>query len=235
MLRPSRTASAVGAVGVVVAAAASARASFARIQRRPFPSRPWLQASPTRKPTRSRKAKRPRSSSTRPVVSRGRRAPSPAWTSRRSPPAWRWRGRSLRFDQRRAERQSAARGDGGGRRFRRPHARDSSIAQTEATVQPAAPQPEEPADAAPAPAQSEAAADESTSDSDKAARRRSTVREKVSFFSSQPEPAAEVAQTPTEVAPPAPAAEPAPEAAVETPAPQPRRAGWWSRRFGGGE
>ncbi|MCP3466304.1 ribonuclease E/G [Bradyrhizobium sp. CCGUVB23] len=110
-----------------------------------------------------------------------------------------------------------------------------SIAQTEATVQPAAPQPEEPADAAPAPAQSEAAADESTSDSDKAARRRSTVREKVSFFSSQPEPAAEVAQTPTEVAPPAPAAEPAPEAAVETPAPQPRRAGWWSRRFGGGE
>jgi len=108
-----------------------------------------------------------------------------------------------------------------------------SIAQTEATVQPAAPQPEEPADAAPAPAQSEAAADESTSDSDKAARRRSTVREKVSFFSSQPEPAAEVAQAPTEVAPPA--AEPAPEAAVETPAPQPRRAGWWSRRFGGGE
>ncbi|MCP3470071.1 Rne/Rng family ribonuclease [Bradyrhizobium sp. CCGUVB1N3] len=111
-----------------------------------------------------------------------------------------------------------------------------SIAQTEATVQPAAPQPEEPADAAPAPAQSEAAAtDESTSDSDKAARRRSTVREKVSFFSSQPEPAAEAAQVPTEVTPPAPAAEPAPEAVVETPAPQPRRAGWWSRRFGGGE
>ncbi|WFU44911.1 Rne/Rng family ribonuclease [Bradyrhizobium sp. CB82] len=111
-----------------------------------------------------------------------------------------------------------------------------SIAQTEATVQPAAPQPEEPADATPAPAQSEAAAaDGSASDSDKSARRRSTVREKVSFLSSQPEPAAEVAQAPSEVTPPAPAAEPAPEAAVETPAPQPRRAGWWSRRFGGGQ
>ncbi|MGY8662306.1 Rne/Rng family ribonuclease [Bradyrhizobium sp. UFLA05-109] len=114
-----------------------------------------------------------------------------------------------------------------------------SIAQTEAIVRPSALQPEELADAAPAPAQSEAAntADESASDNDKAARRRSTVREKVSFFSSQPEPDAEVAQAPTEVTPPAPAPadEPAPEAVVETPAQQPRRAGWWSRRFGGGE
>ena len=34
------------------------------------------------------------------------------------------------------------------------------------------------------------------------------------------------------LAPPEP--EPAPEAAAETPE-APRRAGWWSRRFGGGE
>ncbi|MGV7218008.1 Rne/Rng family ribonuclease [Bradyrhizobium sp. UFLA05-112] len=108
-----------------------------------------------------------------------------------------------------------------------------SITQTEATVQPSPPQPEEPAEVQ-APVEP-AAADETASDSDKAARRRSTVREKVSFFSSQPEPAAELAQAPAEVTPPAPAAEPAPEVAVETPAPQPRRAGWWSRRFGGGE
>jgi ribonuclease E len=110
-----------------------------------------------------------------------------------------------------------------------------SIAQTEATVQPSAPQADEPAAAQVAvePA-APAAADEPASDNEKAARRRSTVREKVSFMvNSQPEQAP-VAQAPTEVAPPAAAAEPAPEAAVETPA-QPRRAGWWSRRFGGGE
>jgi ribonuclease E len=67
-----------------------------------------------------------------------------------------------------------------------------------------------------------------------AARRRSTVREKVSFLvTAQPEAAtpAPVDQTPPE--PPAPAApEPAPAASEDT---QPRRAGWWSRRFGNGE
>ncbi|MDB5631778.1 MAG: ribonuclease, partial [Tardiphaga sp.] len=62
-------------------------------------------------------------------------------------------------------------------------------------------------------------------DDDKAAaRRRSTVREKVSFASSEPQPAAPQ---------PAPAAEPAaPEVATGT---QPRKAGWWSRAFGTGE
>ncbi|MET4068648.1 ribonuclease E [Bradyrhizobium sp. S3.2.6] len=79
----------------------------------------------------------------------------------------------------------------------------------------------------PAPSEEEPASD------DKAARRRSTVREKVSFLSSNSsEPATPVAAAPEPVAPPAP--EPAPEAASETPA-APRRAGWWSRRFGGGE
>jgi ribonuclease E len=68
---------------------------------------------------------------------------------------------------------------------------------------------------------------------DKSSRRRSTVREKVSFASSSPsEPAAAVVGAPEPVAPPAPEA--APEATDETPA-APRRAGWWSRRFGGGE
>ena len=82
--------------------------------------------------------------------------------------------------------------------------------------------------ASPAP-ESEAHATEA----DKSARRRSTVREKVSFAShspsepngtahSQPEPSAS-AETPAEAA--------APEATTEA---APRRAGWWSRRFGGG-
>ncbi|MFK4656933.1 ribonuclease E [Bradyrhizobium japonicum] len=114
-----------------------------------------------------------------------------------------------------------------------------SIAQAEhITAEPQVSEPEPraevqievPAQPEPAPA----AADEEPAD-DKAARRRSTVREKVSFLSSsQSEPATPVAAAPEPVAPPAPAAEPAPEAATETPA-APRRAGWWSRRFGGGE
>lgn len=78
-----------------------------------------------------------------------------------------------------------------------------------------------------------AVAEEEPAADEKATRRRSTVREKVSFLSSSPsEPATPVAAAPEPVAPPAP--EPAPEPAAETPA-APRRAGWWSRRFGGGE
>jgi ribonuclease E len=114
-----------------------------------------------------------------------------------------------------------------------------SIAHSEAinAVEPQVPQPE-PRDAEmqAAPAQPEpapAVAEEEPAD-DKAARRRSTVREKVSFLSSSAsEPAAPVAQATEPVAPPVPAPEPAPEAASESSAP--RRAGWWSRRFGGGE
>jgi ribonuclease E len=74
-----------------------------------------------------------------------------------------------------------------------------------------------------------------------AARRRSTVREKVSFVADAP-PAAtpHTAEAPadhghTEPAPPA-SAQSAPETANETTSDtQPRRAGWWSRRFGNGE
>jgi ribonuclease E len=66
-----------------------------------------------------------------------------------------------------------------------------------------------------------------------AARRRSTVREKVSFMTTaQPEAAAPVTHSqPEPAASPAPVAEPA----SETTDTQPRRAGWWSRRFGNGE
>jgi ribonuclease E len=69
-----------------------------------------------------------------------------------------------------------------------------------------------------------------------AARRRSTVREKVSFLvDAQPEAAAHVSHSQPEPSPapaaPAPAQQ-APEPASDS---QPRRAGWWSRRFGGGE
>jgi ribonuclease E len=65
-----------------------------------------------------------------------------------------------------------------------------------------------------------------------AARRRSTVREKVSFsVNAQPDVAA-----PVNHSQPAPDAAPAPQAASGTTADtQPRRAGWWSRRFGNGE
>jgi ribonuclease E len=65
-----------------------------------------------------------------------------------------------------------------------------------------------------------------------AARRRSTVREKVSFLvNTQPDAAAPVDHSPSQ--PPA-ASAPA-EPASETTDNQPRRAGWWSRRFGNGE
>jgi ribonuclease E len=67
-----------------------------------------------------------------------------------------------------------------------------------------------------------------------AARRRSTVREKVSFMANaQPDAAAPVSNNPPQ---PPTAAAPAPtEPASEATDGQPRRAGWWSRRFGNGE
>lgn len=109
-----------------------------------------------------------------------------------------------------------------------------SIAQAEHSAEPQVSQPEPRAELqTEAPAQPEPVAAEEEPADDKAARRRSTVREKVSFLSSSPsEPATPVAQAAEPVT--APEAEPAPEAASETPA-APRRAGWWSRRFGGGE
>ncbi|MCK1659982.1 Rne/Rng family ribonuclease [Bradyrhizobium sp. 151] len=112
-----------------------------------------------------------------------------------------------------------------------------SIAQAEHTSEPQVNQPEPRAEAkieaAAQPEPPPAAADEEHAD-DKAARRRSTVREKVSFLSSSQSEPTPIAQAAEPAAPPAPAPEPAPAAASET-SPAPRRAGWWSRRFGGGE
>jgi ribonuclease E len=93
-------------------------------------------------------------------------------------------------------------------------AREPSLQPEDHVPQAAAPAPEEPAH-----------------ESERAARRRSTVREKVSFASSAPpEAPAPVTQAP----------EPAADAPVEPSAEsngesQPRKAGWWSRRFGSGE
>jgi ribonuclease E len=74
---------------------------------------------------------------------------------------------------------------------------------------------------------------EAATESEKHAPRRSTVREKVSFLSNPsseaPAPVVDAAPIPSAPAP----AEPAPEAPQE--APPPRRAGWWSRRFGSSE
>jgi ribonuclease E len=70
---------------------------------------------------------------------------------------------------------------------------------------------------------------EAAQDAERAARRRSTVREKVSFLVEAQPAAAPAAHSQPE---PAPAPRPDSETSTET---QPRRAGWWSRRFGGGE
>jgi ribonuclease E len=76
---------------------------------------------------------------------------------------------------------------------------------------------------------------ETAQEAERAARRRSTVREKVSFLVDAPRDAAPpvAPSQPEPAAPPAPAApQPASETTTDT---QPRRAGWWSRRFGSGE
>ncbi len=90
---------------------------------------------------------------------------------------------------------------------------------------PSQPEPRQPSqhqDAPTAPAQ-----DDTAQESDKAARRRSTVREKVSFLTAQPAAATDPQPRPEPA--PAPAK---PESASES---QPRKAGWWSRAFGNGE
>jgi ribonuclease E len=77
---------------------------------------------------------------------------------------------------------------------------------------------------------------ETAQEAERAARRRSTVREKVSFLVDA-QPAAATPSVshsrPEPAAAPAPA-EPASETATDTDT-QPRKAGWWSRRFGNGD
>jgi ribonuclease E len=72
---------------------------------------------------------------------------------------------------------------------------------------------------------------ETTHEAERAARRRSTVREKVSFLVNAPPEAA----PPVSHSPPEPSAEAEPATGTTTEDPQPRKAGWWSRRFGSGE
>jgi ribonuclease E len=80
------------------------------------------------------------------------------------------------------------------------------------------------------------AQEETAQEAERAARRRSTVREKVSFLvDAQPDAAPPVSASQPEPSPApalAPAEQPAPETKENV---QPRRAGWWSRRFGSGE
>jgi ribonuclease E len=95
-----------------------------------------------------------------------------------------------------------------------------------------APEPElanePPLAAAPAPMP-----DSAEQESEKAARRRSTVREKVTFLAEAPSAAAPANVSPPEQSAPSSApSQPATEPAGDG---QPRRAGWWSRRFGSGE
>ncbi|TMJ50040.1 MAG: Rne/Rng family ribonuclease [Alphaproteobacteria bacterium] len=98
--------------------------------------------------------------------------------------------------------------------------------------EPIASQPEQqPADHGQSEGASASAETESAQDAERAARRRSTVREKVSFLAEAQAPEAPPASPSQPSQAPAPA-EPAREATGDN---QPRRAGWWSRRFGGGE
>ena len=97
----------------------------------------------------------------------------------------------------------------------------------------AEPNPSSPADQSPPAAARTAGESETAQEAERAAaRRRSTVREKVSFLvNAQPD-----ATAPVDHSPPQSPASPAPaEPAPETTDDRPRRAGWWSRRFGNGE
>jgi ribonuclease E len=104
------------------------------------------------------------------------------------------------------------------------------VVQSEPVAQAPAPEPRpvQPAqqEATQAPTEAETAQEAERA----AARRRSTVREKVSFLvNTPPETPAPVHHSEPEPSAPAPAAS---ETAAGT---QPRKAGWWSRRFGNGE
>jgi ribonuclease E len=103
------------------------------------------------------------------------------------------------------------------------------------SIAPPAPAPEQPhADYTPQPVAPASSEGETAQEAERAAaRRRSTVREKVSFLvNAQPDAAPPVHRSPPEPSAPA-AAEPAAETTTDDS--QPRKAGWWSRRFGNGE
>jgi ribonuclease E len=130
--------------------------------------------------------------------------------------------------------------DGAGAAVTDPDVHAGSIAPAAEQQAVSEAQPEEPAASAPL-ATVEPPAEAQKVEGEKSPRR-STVREKVSFLTepklaSPATPAAPVSDdgnvSEGESVPPAPTPPVAEPAAAEAPAP--RRAGWWSRRFGGGE
>jgi ribonuclease E len=90
-------------------------------------------------------------------------------------------------------------------------------------------QPQNPAEQPDVASPSDDAKDQAIPESGKAGRRRSTVREKVSFTSDEAPPVAPTIQSQPEET--SPEQQQPPEASNED---RPRRAGWWSRRFGSG-
>ncbi len=105
--------------------------------------------------------------------------------------------------------------------------------QPQPVTPPAEPQPQYAERSQPEASRASAEA-ESAQEAERAARRRSTVREKVSFLSEpQPDTAEPITRSPPASAP-APEPAPQPDQATTSDT-QPRRAGWWSRRFGNGE
>ena len=162
----------------------------------------------------------------------------PAWSPRRPPPS-RWPGEEglagsigdeLAANAPSEATDAVADFDGfGGEAAPSIAQAEHTVAEPQVTARAASRAVEAPAQPEPAPA----AADEEHAD-DKAARRRSTVREKVSFLSSSAERTGTGCGSGRAGCPARTGPEPAPAAASETSA-APRRAGWWSRRFGGGE
>ncbi|OJU24439.1 MAG: ribonuclease [Nitrobacter sp. 62-13] len=90
-------------------------------------------------------------------------------------------------------------------------------------------QPQNPAEQPDVASPPDDAKDQAIPESEKAGRRRSTVREKVSFTSDEAPPVAPTIQSQPEET--SPEQQQPPEASNED---RPRRAGWWSRRFGSG-
>ena len=106
------------------------------------------------------------------------------------------------------------------------------VVQPESIAPQAAPQHTEPA---PQETMRASVTEETAQEAEKAAApRRSTVREKVSFLADA-QPAATNSTDQAQPEPPAAAAAPAQPATEATTETQPRKAGWWSRRFGNGE
>ena len=230
---PMATSASGGGGGAAVPASRARAAPPATTMKpRALPSRPrrFPASSPmTAKPTRTRSDEQPGEVRSRSGAGRRAAAP-PSRTSRRTPPARRTGGRSGRIDRGRTRTDIGSGSEQRGCRFRR-------IFTASRRYRPCSPNPlrHRPNSNLPiaasrsrraAPAETETAQEAERA----AARRRSTVREKVSFLADA-QPGAGTRQSQPTRACPGPGSQPA----SETDDTQPRRAGWWSRRFGNGE